>query len=236
MHPTESQLLAWIDGEMPAEEAKRIRDHLATCPACEATRAGLEAMVAENRAALDLLEIDTPSISASEVVERARSRGAVSSGSRGLLKAASLAALVVTAAAALGLPGSPVREAALRWVEGLASDESPAPAGVPQGVGPGVAMTVSDRLVVEFVDRQAEGTIEIAVEPGPKARVQASAGGVSFTVSDDLVTVGNAGSNASYVITLPERLFLLEVRVDGTTVLRQTGATSPDTIPFPSFD
>lgn len=240
MHLSEADLLALIDGELDPERVESVRDHLAACPECAAQKARLESTIEQNRLVLASLETsfgseELPRMTADAIIERARSRqGTLARKASPLLKAASIAILVV-AAAALAMPGSPVRDAAVDFVQGLRSRTGPEPGETHSATA--VAVRPADRLVVAFEAKQAEGVIEIVLEPTDTARVEASDPAISFSVASDAIAVGNAGSRASYVVTLPEALSSAEIQVEGVTVFRKTGESAArTTIPFASIE
>ena len=55
MHPSENELRAYQDGELPEAEQERTAAHLAECGACQAALAGLAARAEQVSAALDAL-------------------------------------------------------------------------------------------------------------------------------------------------------------------------------------
>lgn len=244
MHPTEAELLALIDDELEPGRTEALRAHLVACPACAAEEADLRSLLDRNRASLGSLDRDPRPATADDVLERARRRSAPRKTTNRLLRAAAVAFLVATAAVAAALPGSPVRDAAVRLVEGLrgpTAPEAPAASDSPAVV----AVRPGERLVVAFEERQSAGTIDVVLEPTATARVEASGGGVSFSVADDSIAVGNAGASVSYVVTLPAAIASAEVRVGGVTVFRKDGdrveaagpvADGRASIPFDSID
>jgi hypothetical protein len=238
MHPSEPDLLALIDGELEQADAASMQAHLTSCPACTARKAELETLVSRNRQMLAALDGDPPNTTADKIIAVAeRRRIAAARGRHALVKAATIAILLATAAVAAAWPGSPVREAALRLVEGLrpgSAPEASRTSGIPAA---GVAVQTTDGLVVAFAARQSRGTIEIVLEPTQTARIETSDPATSFSVASDSIAVDNAGSAASYVVTLPEALPSAEILVEGITVFRKTGESGPrTTIPFASIE
>jgi anti-sigma factor RsiW len=239
MHSSEADLLALVDGELDPERAESVREHLAACPECAAQKARLESLVEQNRVALESLETSfesgrAPSTTVDEIIQRARFRqGRVARRASPFLKAASIT-IILAAVAAAAIPGSPVRDAAVRFVENLRSRAEPAREAASATA---VAVRPAGRLVVAFATAQDEGVIEVVLAPTDTARVEASDPTISFSVASDSIAIDNAGSKASYVVTLPEALPSAEIRIRGVTVFRKTGESGPrTTIPFASIE
>ena len=237
MHPNEAELLALIDGELEPDRAESVRTHLAGCPACAVREARIESLVEQNRAALASLEVgDPPATTADEIIELVqRRRRRIPRKASPVLKAASIAILLTAGAVVAAWPGSPLREGAVRLVESLRpNDERPTPGTPPAS---GIAVQPAGRLVVAFLAAQEEGVIEIALEPTALARVETSDSAVAFSVASDSIAVDNAGSKASYVVTLPVELPIAVIRVGGAAVYRKSGSEPRRSrIPFASID
>lgn len=226
MHVSETDLLSLLDGELDDRAAGALEAHLSGCAVCAERMREMEALVSANRDALDRLDPGTlPRVAAADVIERARrvtplaTRAEGYAGRTRFLRAAVVAFLVVAAAAAAAIPGSPVREMISRATDRL----RPPPVAEPATPGPSVAVEPAPRLVVVFAATQAEGAIEIRLEPGPRARVAATGGNASFSVRSDSITVDNAGSAASYVVTIPPDVPDVAIRVGGVTIFEKSG-------------
>lgn len=223
MHPSEGDLLALIDGELEPKEAGAVRSHLAECAECAGRKAELEVLLADNRGALDSLDAgDPPATTADHVMAIARLREPLPSRrpTRYYLKAASITLLIGSAALAVAMPGSPIREVALDLIDDFREGE---PEIQEDALRTGVALEPTGRLVVSFAERQDRGTIEVVLASTSRAQVDASEEGASFSVASNSIAVGNAGAAASYVVTVPERLADVDIRVGDRTVFRKTG-------------
>ena len=247
MHVREAELVALFDGELDAAAARSLRDHLARCSSCAARSRGIEALLDANRDALEALDAGTaPAVSVDELIERARLAAPIPrergrpQGRPRLQRAAAVAFLVVAAAAAAAtIPDSPVRDAASGLLERFRAEPPP----TAEGGEAAVAFEPAARLVVAFAERQERGAIVIVLAPGPTARVGARDGTARFSVGTDSVAVDNRGSAANYVVTVPDDLADVLVRVGQTTVFRRSGAdihslepvrSGHTTIPFAS--
>jgi hypothetical protein len=139
---------------------------------------------------------------------------------RSLLRAASLAGLLIAGAVvAAVVPGSPVREAVERMVRGPGEEEAaPPPVPDPWRQEAGVALIPSGRLEVTFEAGQSQGSVELVVAGGDTARVEVRSDSVGFVVGEGSVLVQNRGARASYRVALPSDMSSVRILIGPRTV------------------
>jgi hypothetical protein len=137
-------------------------------------------------------------------------------------------ALLVVAAAAAAFPHSPVRQ----WLGhawGTGRERAPARAPASEA-GPsrqtGVALVPESSIEIVFRERQAAGTIRIALDDGAQAAVRTVGVDttVAYTVAPGRVIVDNADALASYEIVIPRAVTRARVRVGDRVVFAKDGA------------
>ena len=234
-HPDSGQILAFLDGEVEGAEAEALRTHMVSCPECGTRLEGVEATSGKAARALSALDVEAPDLQKAMSRIQARQSTGVAGRSISLPKAASIA-LLLTAAAATALPGSPVR----RWVV--------------QGWH---ALTGSDPITSPVEDRTGTGGDQDALAPGtglPEtgASISASAQGVEIWIHDlpteaDLRVIWVDGDEAwiyagegtrfnriggrleafappgAVRVELPRNLRQVVVGLDGSVLLRKSG-------------
>ncbi len=182
--------------------------------------------------ALRRLDHHRPDISADAVMRRAATRRR-----RGPRLAIAALVTVAGATAALAMPGSPVT----RWIRGaIRGEQAPraaAPAPVPQPAlrahASAISVVPGADFALEFESSQAAGAIRLRFGPQPDLSVQAEDGDPQYAVQPRGLTVRNRGLVASYLVTVPNAMRRLRIRVGGATVLdriggRMTPALTPD--------
>ena len=226
MHPNDAELQALIDGELDDPGSKRVLAHLESCDRCRDRRRALEFHLDETARLLRALDHPPPGWSVEDVIRVAETRSlpASSRDGRSLLRAASLAGLLVAGAVvAAVVPGSPVREAVERMVRGPAEEAAPPPAADPWRQETGVALVPSGALEVEFEAAQSEGSIELVETAGDTARVEVQSDSVGFVVGDGSVLVQNRGTRASYRLAIPSALPNVRILIGSRTVYEAAG-------------
>lgn len=227
MHPSDAELQALIDGELDERGSKRVLAHLESCERCRNRRRALEFGLDETARLLRALDRPPPGWSVEDVIRVAETRSlpASSREGRSLLRAASLAGLLVAGAVvAAVVPGSPVREAVERMVQGPAAEEAaPQPAADPWRREAGVALVPSGALEVAFEAGQSEGSIELVETTGDTARVEVRSDSVGFVVGDGSVLVQNRGARASYRLAIPSDLPSARILIGSRTIYEAAG-------------
>lgn len=226
MHPSDAELQALIDGELDDRGSKRVLAHLESCDRCRDRRRALEFGLDETARLLQALDRPPPGWSVEDVIRVAETRSLPASrrDGRSLLRAASLAGLLVAGAVvAAVVPGSPVRKAVERMVQGPADEAAPPPAADHWRQETGVALVPSGALEVAFEAGQSEGSIELVETAGDTARVEVRSDSVGFVVGDGSVLVQNRDTRASYRIAVPSDLPSARILIGTRTVYEAAG-------------
>jgi hypothetical protein len=227
MHPSDARLQALIDGELDEPGSRRVLAHLESCEACRDRKRALELSLDETGELLRALDRPPPGRSVDDVIRvaEARSLPARSSGGGTLLRAASLAGLLVAGAVvAAVVPGSPIREAVERMVRGpVAEDVAAPPAADLWRREGGVALVPNGHLEVTFEAGQPQGAVELVMTGEDTARVEVRGDSVGFVVGDGSVLVRNRGTSASYRIAVPSDLPRVRILIGSRTVYEVAG-------------
>lgn len=214
-HPDDGRLQAYLDRELTVDADDQVERHLLRCDECSRRVDDLEAMGAEVREALGLLDPEPPAELEGALWEIRRRRAQRrSSQHRQRLAAAAVVLLFAGAGAAVALPGSPVRS----WLanggeptveplqvemaqEGAALtlplDEGAARIAV-TGIGPGA-----------LVEVRLTDLSEVEVEGPPEASFRTGAGMVEVSGADGPVR-----------IRIPEVARDVEIQVEGRVAAR----------------
>lgn len=259
-HLSEGQLQAFLDGEVEGAAARSLAVHLEACAVCTDTLAGMRA--AAVRVSHALAWLDRPASTAAAIqpgitalaAERAtevvganddadvlridahRSWGRPAR--VGFLKAAMLA-LLVTSAAAAAIPGSPVQ----RWLIGAWDQLTrPDPVSVqepdaPGTIGPATAPAASTELAsisIEPVDgrltvlldgAERVQSIRVVLVDAPTATVETEASAATrFSTGPSRIQATGLGSGVVHVL-LPRSLAYASIVADGQTLLQKEGTT-----------
>lgn len=227
MHPSDAELQALIDGELDEDRLKGVPVHLESCVACRDRKRALELVLEETDRFLRALDRPPPGRSVEDVIRVAEARSLPTRSRQGrrLLRAASLAGLLVAGAVlAAVVPGSPIRQALERMVRGPAAEEAvPPPAADPWRQEAGVALVPSAALEIAFAVGQTEGSVELVETDGDTARVEVRSDSVGFVVGDGSVVVQNRGARASYRLAIPAALSSVRVLIGSRTVYEAAG-------------
>ncbi|HEU5209390.1 MAG TPA: zf-HC2 domain-containing protein [Longimicrobiales bacterium] len=259
-HLSEGQLQAFLDGEVEGAAARSLAVHLEACAVCTDTLAGMRATAV--RVSHALAWLDRPASTAAAIqpgitalaAERAtevvganddadvlridahRSWGRPAR--VGFLKAAMLA-LLVTSAAAAAIPGSPVQ----RWLIGAWDQLTrPDPVSVqepdaPGTIGPATAPATSTELAsisIEPVDgrltvlldgAERVQSIRVVLVDAPTATVETEASAATrFSTGPSRIQATGLGSGVVHVL-LPRSLAYASIVADGQTLLQKEGTT-----------
>lgn len=207
MHPTDRELLALEDGELPTARQLALARHLAGCPAC--ARRLHEWRESEVSAAALMRAVDhrPPEVAADLVIARA-TRDVVTRWRPAI--AAGFAVLILGAAAvAAALPGSTLRRYVQRVLAAPAATSRVPSTGVAAAVRPrqdglsGIAFVPTSGVDIVFREMQTMGEIRITLGDASAVRVAHAGGHAAYSLDDAGVVVENARSSASYAIVLP---------------------------------
>ena len=225
MHPSDGHVQALIDGELDPPRAARVLAHLESCATCRDRRRALEFGLDETARLLESLDRPAPPTSVDDVIRLAERRSVpVRAGGRNLLRAASLAGLLIAGAVVAAVVPGPVREAVERIVRGP-TEEHPTPAAAPDPwrEEAGVALVPGDALEITFEAGQAEGSVELVEAGGDTARVEVRSDSVGFVVGDGAVLIENQGSRASYRVAIPAGLPRVRILIGPRIVYEAAG-------------
>lgn len=225
----EGRLRAWLDGELPAEEAEELSARIETAPELRSAVDDLRARDARTRQLLGHL-VDPPPptdrVRAALREARSGSRRRRLPGSR-LAQAAALVLLLAGGASA-AIPGSPVRE----WLRTILPQEPTAVTGTttepaePGAAGPdetGLMMAGHDGAIrIELVDLPSDAEIVVRLTDEETAGVFGPAG-------SGLEWEGEAGRirararSGPIRVELPRTLASADLLVDGRVYLLKRG-------------
>lgn len=204
-HATESQLLAYHDGEIDGSAAADLAGHLAVCARCTEELAGLRRLSDRSQAALSELDVPAPMLRTRAAIAAARRAPAGAPllqrvGARSLAKAAVLLLVLAGAISAL-IPGSPLRlvlETAIARLSEPVPQEGPIAPQPPAAEAPGalvntiyvypadgrVRVIVHAPVELDVVARLAEEAETVAVvtsSPDPEVRFRSATGRVEVS-------------------------------------------------------
>ncbi len=240
MHLDEGRLHALVDGELPVEEARSARSHLAGCGTCRDLLDEVTGRMATVSGAFLRLDVPPPLLPAREAVRR-RLDGSAAGGSGGgtpvrrpeaprrsppWIRAAA-GILLFTAAGVSALPGSPVREWVREW---LAPGSAGAPASTAVAVD-SVPDPADGDVAVYLLPSSGEVRVElVSLPPGGEVRVEwvdrddaavVAPGGSRFETSPGRVQVAVAGSRVR--VELPRSVPRALVLGNGERYLARSG-------------
>ena len=234
-HPDNGQILALLDGEVHGAEAEALRAHMASCPECETRLRGVEEASERATQALGALDGEAPDLPKAMSRVQARKSAGATTRLISLPRAASIA-LLLTAAAASALPGSPVR----RWVaQGWQALDGSDPVTSPQedrgGTGgdedaltPGAGLAETGASIpastqgveIWIHDLPAEADLRVIWIEGDEAWIYAGEGTRFNRVGGRLEAFGPPGAVR---VELPRNLRQVVVGLDGSVLLRKSG-------------
>jgi Putative zinc-finger len=237
-HPSAGDLVRRIDGELDPRTEARLARHLDQCAAC---RGRLVALAERSREASRLLDVAAASIDPDEVRRRRAKVAVVAAAARrrsivrvrrGWATAAAIAAMVV-----VSLTVDPLRAWVMQRLTspGVAPSALDAPApSLPSAVvgrdGSVIAFQPSGELFELSVEQtQEEGELLLQVRSVSEATAQVTNGGSEsmLVLPSGLRIENEAGSRASYRVTLPASVERLSIRV-GDGAARTVDVAGPD--------
>ena len=217
-HPSDGDLLALLDGELPAARRAEALRHAAECSACNDRLTVLEQSSEATDELLDLLAPPPPALQLDTVLQRARR---VRTRRVGLIAAAVTLLLAATAGATVGRPF--VRALAARiWAvvhPGVSTPTHGAPA---PGAQAGVAVVPGPVAEIVFDTTQASGVVRVSLADTVELAIRSSEP-VAYRVYPVGVTVHNGGSAASYDVVIPRGAPLVRIVVAGRVLLKKVG-------------
>jgi hypothetical protein len=222
-HPSDGDLVRYLDTELPELDERRLRTHLDGCAECTGRA---ESLAAESSAVASY--IARTGLVAPDQVARARALAAVrranaqppraSYATRGMLAACVVLVLALSAQPVRawiaerwdGLRGASVRPAEVTTLPAAVVRRSSVVAFAPRG-------ELFDLQIERF---QPGGTLTVQVRDVARATAQVLDGAneTMLILPDGIRVENRAGSRASYLVIVPAKLPLLRVTVGGETV------------------
>lgn len=236
----DGRLLAWIDGELSADDAAALDAWIRDDPEAARRARAARARAAAVADALTTLDVTAPVARVRRALDgrapdvHGRRRPPWSHGRR--LAQAAVWVLLLAGAASAAVPGSPVRA----WLTRLLPDPAPSPAAAPGtpavsetvaaapgAVGAWIAVADADvRIDLEGAPRDTE--IRVRLVSGDRAGVRAPAG-TSLASGEGWIRA-RVGSGP-VEIELPRSLRSGTLRVDGRTYLTVEGGVLRPAVP-----
>ena len=222
-HPADGDLRALLDDELPVARRLEVEEHAATCAACRARLAALEAAFQESRALLDLLPIAEPTLRSDAIVRRARRPRL----RWGAIAAVFMLAIATVAGATVGRPYVRALVARIRAVVHPAPPVAPEPPAQGQA---GIAFVPGSSADITFDEPQAAGTLHVSLADTPDLAIDPTAA-VTYRVHPGGVIVHNRGSAASYDIVVPRRAPHVRILVGGRVLFEKVGSAISTAVP-----
>jgi len=217
-HPTDGDLRALLDGELPAAQRLPVEQHTAECAVCRARLAELESAAQETAALLTLLPTAAPNLRIESIVARA-SRPRLRWG----VIAAGLALFVATVAGAT--VGRPYVRALVEQIRGIVRPTPPAPPTPNPSLGQlGVAVAPGPQTDISFDATQSAGTLRVVLADTTKLVIDPTAA-VTYRIYPGGVIVHNSGSDASYEVLVPRRARHVRILVAGRLLFEKAGSS-----------
>jgi hypothetical protein len=218
-HPTDGELRALLDAELPAARQLEVEQHTAECDACRARLAVLESAAQETAALLNQLSSAAPELHIEPIVARARRPrlrwGAIAAG---------LALFIATVAGAtVGRPYVRALVEQIRVVIRLTPHA--APQTPKAGLGQlGVAVAPGPQTDISFDAAQSVGTLRVLLADTTNLVIDPTAA-VAYRIYPGGVVVHNRGSEASYDILVPRQARHVRILVGGRVVFEKTASS-----------
>lgn len=223
-HPSEGDLVRFLDHQVTAEERRWLLAHLSECDACAAQLRELGEQSEEVERYIAALHADERADELTRARALAAARAAApAAGRRRALPGAGWVRAAAVAAVAVGVVGaSPLRAWVADRIAGLFGDDEAAVEAVATAPvlsrGSEIAFSpVGEVFTLQFGRLQPAGAVELALGEGTQisAQVVASAG-ESFTLLPAGVVVNNASaSQASYWVVVPASVRTVQIFAGG---------------------
>ena len=221
MHLDAESLERLLHGELDPGREAAVRNHLATCPACEARLRESRALEARLFDLLEELDHESPGLDWQGVIHVPTPRR-----NAGTRIAASIAFLLVAGGILYALPDSFLRG----WIDRLLGGEdveAPAPevrSGTERDASvSGLAVRPAGAFEVVFAAPQAVGTIRVTLVGTMDLELRILGAPVELESGPDRLTVSNVDSRSSYELLVPESAPSIRVRVRGEDVFVKDG-------------
>lgn len=256
-HPDRGRLLAYLDGELAAEEREDLGRHLDRCARCRRRLEEIESRESLFSHAAGRLDRPTPEIANPAAAGGGSGgpggpsdgEGDAASGPSGVppLRAAAVVLLLIVGGALLTPPGRALAERALGGIAGLFRGEPASPvataerdATAPEGArrrpqSTAVSATASGgrlRVLIRTAD-STTGVLRVGPRAGGRALVEGVLGDVERGPGRLRVRVDALDGLR---IRLPDSVGVAEVLVDGRSVLRQSGRSVTPAVPADTVD
>jgi anti-sigma factor RsiW len=225
-HPADGDLRALLDDELPGALRLEVERHVATCAACRARLAVLEAAIQETRALFDLLPSPEPALRSDAIALRARRPRL----RWGAIAAALMLTIATVAGATVGRPYVRALVARIRAVVHPVRPAAPAPPAQGQA---GIAFVPGPSADIIFDEPQAAGVLHVSLADTPDLAIDPTAS-VTYRVHPGGVMVHNRGSAASYDIVVPRQAPHVRILVGGRVLFEKVGSAISAVVPAES--
>lgn len=226
-------LIRHLHGELNADEARAVAGHLTSCESCRSFAESLAARARNVREALRAADFDEPAAGQwRDVRDALRARPSARLRSPRLPVAA---LWVLIAVATAGMASASVRTWVVEQWARLSGESHPGADAERQQSGRAALSfrPIGDELHVTFETTQAGGMVVLRFTDDQAATVSVAGGGAEqLAVGERGLHVGNeAGSLASFRVTLPLGVERVHVRIGGTGPIDLTrSALREDTV------
>lgn len=227
-HPTDGELRALLDGELPELEHRQVLQHMVECGGCTERLATIRQASQATGALLELLAPPEPALALADVPRRARQARIRRSG---LIAAAVTVLVAATAGATVGRPY--VQAVAARiWAAIHPRTSTPKLRDRPPGDYAGVAVVPGLVAEIAFDTVQQNGALRVRLADSVELSIRSDAP-VTYHVRPEGIDVNNRGSSASFDVSIPRAAPYVRIRIAGRVVLEKAGSrivgrTAPD--------
>ncbi|MGH7468194.1 MAG: hypothetical protein ACRENP_09425 [Longimicrobiales bacterium] len=219
MHLDQEQVERLLHGELTSSVQIALRDHMAVCSDCHSRFALAQREHTQIMASLAHLDHTAPRTDARDIVAAANTAltpwpRAAHRSDHWLRWAAGLALAVGIAGAVYAAPG---------WIARWTSANDPpslnpapsVPLDQPANDASGLTVTPGDRLSIEFLAHQLDGTAYVSISDVSEVVVRTLEGSASFESDEHRLKIDNYGRRARFEILIPRNAAWVEVKVAG---------------------